>query len=69
METPAIIALIYLAIGAGIFAHPPMPAAPGDFHWRRQIIVFRSNFRDVLILAALKMVSPNAQSNIQIPQS
>jgi hypothetical protein len=49
METPAIIALVYLAIGAAIFAHPPMPATPGDFHWRRQIHVFRSNFRDVMI--------------------
>jgi hypothetical protein len=49
METPAIIALIYLAVGAAIFAHPPMPATPGDFHWRRQMTVFRSNFRDVLI--------------------
>lgn len=49
METPAIIALIYLAIGAAIFAHPPMPMAVGDFHWRRQITVFRRNFRDVMI--------------------
>ena len=49
METPAIIALIYVAVGAAIFAHPPMPAAPGDFHWRRQVTVFWSNFRDVLI--------------------
>jgi hypothetical protein len=49
METPAIIALIYLAVGAAIFTHPPMPAAPGDFHWRRQMTVFRDNFRDVLI--------------------
>lgn len=49
METPAIIALIYLAIGAAIFAHPPMPATPDDFHWRRQMTVFRANFRDVLI--------------------
>jgi hypothetical protein len=49
METPAIIALVYLAIGAALFAHPPMPATPGDFHWRRQIHVFRSNFRDVTI--------------------
>jgi hypothetical protein len=49
METPAIIALIYLAIGAAIFAHPPLPATPNDFHWRRQMTVFRSNFRDVLI--------------------
>ena len=49
METPAIIALIYIAIGAAIFAHPPKPATPNDFHWRRQIDVFRDNFRDVMI--------------------
>jgi hypothetical protein len=49
METPTIIALIYVAIGAALFAHPPLPATPEDFHWRRQMIVFRSNFRDVLI--------------------
>jgi hypothetical protein len=49
METPAIIALIYIAIGVAIFAHPPLPATPNDFHWRRQIDVFRHNFRDVLI--------------------
>jgi len=49
METPAIIALIYIAIGAGIFTMPPRPATPNDFHWRAQIDVFRTNFRDVLI--------------------
>jgi hypothetical protein len=49
METPAIIALIYLAIGAAIFAHPPLPATADDFHWRRQMTVFRDNFRDVLM--------------------
>ncbi|HTZ36984.1 MAG TPA: hypothetical protein VMB84_13215 [Stellaceae bacterium] len=49
METPAIIALIYIAIGAAIFSFPPIPATPDDFHWRRQMTVFRANFRDVLI--------------------
>jgi hypothetical protein len=49
METPAVIALIYIAIGVAIFAHPPKPMTPHDFHWRRQIDVFRNNFRDVLI--------------------
>jgi hypothetical protein len=49
METPAIIALIYIAIGAAIFAHPPAPLTPGDFHWRRQIAIFRGNFRNVMI--------------------
>jgi hypothetical protein len=49
METPAIIALVYLAIGAVFFAHPAMPATPDDFHWRRQINVFRCSLVDVLI--------------------
>jgi uncharacterized protein (DUF1684 family) len=49
MEVPAIIALIYVAVGVAIFAHPPMPLTLHDFHWRRQIGVFRENFRDVMI--------------------
>lgn len=49
MEIPAIVALVYVAIGAAIFAHPPFPLTPRDFHWRRQIDVFRRNFRDVMI--------------------
>ena len=49
METPAIIGLIYIAIGVAIFAHPRFPFTPDDFHWRRQIDVFLDNFRDVMI--------------------
>jgi len=49
METPAIIALVYIAIGAALFAHPQSPMTPQDFHWRRQIAIFRDNFRDVMI--------------------
>lgn len=49
MELPAIVGLIYVAIGAAIFAHPRLPFTPHDFHWRRQIEVFRRNFRDVMI--------------------
>jgi hypothetical protein len=49
METPAVIALFYIAIGVAIYAHPPFPLAPQDFHWRRQMEVFRGNFRDVLV--------------------
>jgi len=49
METPAIIALIYIAIGAAIYAHPPIPFSPQDFHWRRQMAIFRANFRDVMV--------------------
>lgn len=49
MELPAVVGLIYVAIGAVIFAHPRLPFTPHDFHWRRQIDVFRGNFRDVMI--------------------
>jgi hypothetical protein len=49
METPAIIALVYLAIGAGLFTLPPMPATADDFHWRRQAALFRANLVDVLV--------------------
>ena len=49
MEIPAVVGLIYVAIGAAIFAHPRLPFTAHDFHWRRQIDVFRSNFRDVMI--------------------
>jgi hypothetical protein len=49
METPAIIALINVAIGAAIFAHPPAPPTFHDFHWRRQFDVFRANLVDVLV--------------------
>jgi hypothetical protein len=49
METPAIIALIYVAIGAAIFTFPSVPATPEDFHWRRQIELFRANLLDVLV--------------------
>ena len=59
METPAIVALIYIAIGVAFFAHPRFPLTPLDFHWRRQIDVFRRNFRDVMIwpLALYLMVA------------
>jgi hypothetical protein len=49
METPVIIALVYLAVGAAFFAHPSAPATPDDFHWRRQIDVFRDNWREVFV--------------------
>ena len=49
METPAIIALIYIAIGVAIFATPRLPLRLHDFHWRPQIDAFRRDFRDVLI--------------------
>jgi hypothetical protein len=40
--------LIYLAIGAVLFAHPRSPVGPPDFHWRNQIAVFRDSLPDVL---------------------
>jgi hypothetical protein len=48
MEILATAALCYLAIGAAFFAHPASPAAPDDFHWRRQIGVFRASLPEVL---------------------
>ncbi|MBV9016092.1 MAG: hypothetical protein JO213_22490 [Alphaproteobacteria bacterium] len=41
-------ALCYLAIGAAFFAHPPAPAVPDDFNWRRQAGVFRTSLPEVL---------------------
>ena len=49
MEALVIAVLAYLAIGAACFAHPPAPALPDDFHWRRQLDVFRDNLADVLL--------------------
>ena len=48
METLVTAAIAYLAIGAACFAHPPSPARPEDFDWRRQIDVFRATLPDVL---------------------
>ncbi len=43
------VALLYLAIGAALFAHPASPALPDDFDWRNQINVFRATLPDVLL--------------------
>ncbi|HJU19477.1 MAG TPA: hypothetical protein VJ770_23730 [Stellaceae bacterium] len=40
--------LIYLAIGAVLFAHPRGPVALPDFDWKRQIGVFRDSLPEVL---------------------
>ncbi len=48
MDILLITALVYLAVGAACFAHPPSPALPDDFHWRGQIDVFRATLPDVL---------------------
>ena len=41
-------ALVYLAVGAAFFAHPPNPARPDDFDWRNQIDIFRATLPEVL---------------------
>jgi hypothetical protein len=48
MEILVTAALAYVAIGAAFFAHPASPALPDDFHWRRQIEVFRATLPEVL---------------------
>ena len=48
MESLAQIALIYLAIGAVLFALIPGQALPADFHWRNQAAAFRDSLPEVL---------------------
>jgi hypothetical protein len=48
MEILITSALVYFAIGAAFFAHPPGAALPDDFHWRSQIEVFRVTLPEVL---------------------
>lgn len=48
METLAQLVLIYLAIGAVLFALIPGRALPADFHWRNQADVFRNSLPEVL---------------------
>jgi len=48
MEVLLTSVLMYVAIGAAFFAHPESPAVPNDFHWRRQIGVFRATLPEVL---------------------
>jgi hypothetical protein len=40
--------MLYLAIGAVLFAHPRDPATPPDFDWKSQIAVFRDSLPAVL---------------------
>ena len=49
MEILITSALVYFAIGAAFFAHPPGAALPDDFHWRSQIDVFRATLPEVLL--------------------
>ena len=49
MATLAVLAMMYVAIGAALFAQPfPGTAEPGDFTWRRQREIFHETFPDVL---------------------
>ena len=49
MENAAILALMYLAVGAALFAQPrPGAATPDDFTWRTQLAIFRSTLPAVL---------------------
>ena len=48
METLVECALIYLAIGAVLFALIPGQGQPVDFHWRRQADAFRNSLPEVL---------------------
>jgi hypothetical protein len=49
LETIFELALVYLAIGAVLFALIPGQATPDDFHWRNQVGVFRDSVPEVLI--------------------
>jgi hypothetical protein len=48
MESLAQFTLIYLAIGAVLFALIPGQGLPADFHWRNQVLAFRDSLPDVL---------------------
>jgi hypothetical protein len=48
MEILVTFAIVYVAIGAALFAHPASPALPDDFHWRSQIAVFLVTLPEVL---------------------
>jgi hypothetical protein len=48
METLVEFVLIYLAIGAVLFALIPGQAHPTDFHWRRQADAFRDSLPEVV---------------------
>jgi len=49
MATLGMLAMMYLAIGAALFAQPfPGTAEPRDFTWRRQREIFRETLPDVL---------------------
>jgi hypothetical protein len=49
METVVEFVLVYLAIGAVLFALIPGQALPTDFHWRNQADAFRDSLPEVLV--------------------
>jgi len=48
METAILLALMYFAVGAGFFAHPPRGIELEDLHWRRQVGIFLDTLPAVL---------------------
>ncbi|MGH7031781.1 MAG: hypothetical protein ACREE9_13250 [Stellaceae bacterium] len=48
MATLVTIAMIYVAVGAVLFAHPRSPAGLHDFDWRAQVEVFYDSLPAVL---------------------
>ena len=49
MATMALLAMMYLAVGAALFAQPhPGTAEPHDFTWQRQREIFRQTLPTVL---------------------
>ena len=48
MESLVEFLLIYIAIGAVLFALIPGQALPADFHWRGQAAAFRDSLPEVL---------------------
>lgn len=48
MHVLFLLLMIYLAVGAVLFAHPRGPAAPPDFDWKSQITVFCDSLPEVL---------------------
>jgi hypothetical protein len=50
MTGMAIFLMMYLAVGAALFAQPrPGTAKPADFTWRRQGEIFRETLASVLL--------------------
>ena len=66
MEIFVTAALCYLAIGAAFFAHPASPAVPDDFHWRRQIGVFRASLPEVLGWLYDRLDQPDQDDRLQL---